>query len=63
MAAKTVICPAGISAAKVLSPSVPPSQLAQWVADQGGVDAAAPLILATFTDIRPEGPALYQMRP
>ena len=52
---QTIVCSVGTSAAKGICP---PPQLAEWVAEQGGVEAATPAIYDHFADVPPEGEAL-----
>lgn len=54
---QTIVCSVGTSAAKGICP---PEQLADWVARQEGVRAAAETISARFADVRPEGDALHK---
>ncbi len=52
---QTVVCSVGTSAGKGICSS---EKLAEWVAQQGGVEDAAGEIFAQFADVRPEGEAL-----
>lgn len=54
---QTILCSVGTSAAKGICP---PSQLAQWVGEHGGVEVAAGAIFEKFAEVRPEGEALQK---
>lgn len=52
---RTVVCSVGTSAAKGICPS---AQLAQWVAQRGGLQPAADAIFEQFANVPPTGEAL-----
>ncbi|MDZ4778775.1 MAG: putative CRISPR-associated protein [Planctomycetia bacterium] len=61
---RTFICSTGTSAAKLLvdvtGNRLPPGRLREWVTQQGGSDAAARQMLASFQEVEPSGDGLHQ---